>query len=364
MKKPNILDDPRFSDMLKNLFDQSDGPVGPYIDGRILRGLFAAGFEGVSGIEYTTPEEARTETIFGRGQASYVRSLDSGFRYDHISTALDDGTTVLKPTSIAITEPGRWLMVWSGSGSSSDTYTNLLPTPISVGGIGLGESFNTETITQVFNRLFYPYQDPAFSSFSISGQVNPIEVGGQILATITFLWGTTNPANVVPNSLAIRDQTGGVNLATGLANDGTEVVAMGAPIQKTVPASHVFRITGQSTKPGSFLRDSTYNWYWRLYSGTNVSPTLTEAQIEALANSLLTGTFTRTYNFAGGGYKYVCYPSSFGWATTWRDQLTGFNVPFTNIGTVSVTNTFGQNTNYNVQRSTNILGGSINIIVS
>jgi len=74
--------------------------------------------------------------------------------------------------------------------------------------------------------------------------------------------------------------------------------------------------------------------------------------------------FAGTYSFAAGGYKYIAYPAVYGTATQFTDQLTNFNVAMQAPYTVSVTNTFGQTTSYNVHRTTNVLGSSINIVVA
>jgi len=264
--------------------------------------------------------------------------------------------TILDPTPL--TGP-------TGPPGPATTYTNPAPTPVAHGGLPAGSTFAGMTMQQMFDAILYPYQYPAFSSFSIQAQANPLEVGNSIPAGVTFLWGTTNPGNVQANSLVIRDVTNAIDLAIGLADDGSEAVVMGGPITKAAPATHTFRITGINTLLGTFQRDAVYSWLWRVFAGVSANAALTEPEIEALADfSQLSNTFARTYNMSAGGYKYVCYPSSFGWATSWKDQLTGFNIPFVNIGTVSVTNPFGANINYNVQRSSNILGGAVDIIVA
>ena len=53
-----------------------------------------------------------------------------------------------------------------------------------------------------------------------------------------------------------------------------------------------------------------------------------------------------------------------GTATTFKDSTTNLDVPMEAVYTVSVTNAYGITTNYNVHRTTNILGSTINIIIS
>jgi len=152
-------------------------------------------------------------------------------------------------------------------------------------------------------------------------------------------------------------------------------------VPSTVPVAgqnrvqHRFRIsmdyTRQMTPPPAppttftITRDAVHSWYWRVFAGINASASLTPAQVAALGDfNALTGQVSRTYSFSATGYKYICYPESFLWATVWTDTLTGFNVPFQNIGTVPMTNAYGETINYKVQRSSNIIGAAINIAVS
>ena len=92
---------------------------------------------------------------------------------------------------------------------------------------------------------------------------------------------------------------------------------------------------------------------------------LTAAQIQALTGSLQTASAaTYAYGAASGTYKYICCPASFAALTTFKDLSTNLDVPFQASYSVSVTNSFGQTTNYNVYRTTNQLGAAINIVAS
>ena len=250
------------------------------------------------------------------------------------------------------------------SGGSS-TYTNASPTPSTLGGIVAGSTFTAQTMQQMWDALLYPYQAPAFTSFVMSGQATTLEVGDSTAVDPTFTWGTSNSGNVSPNTLRITDVTGGGTLlADNLANDGSEAVTLAA-ITKTSAASHVFRIRGTNTNTDFFTRDFTVNWLWRRFYGedTDAGP-LAEADIEALRVSGLASGFAGTYSFVGGGYKYLAYPIAFGTATTFKDSSTNLDIPFETPYIVSVTNGFGQATDYRVHRSTNIMGAAISIIVS
>jgi hypothetical protein len=242
------------------------------------------------------------------------------------------------------------------------TYTNSTPMPEDVGGLEAGTTFSSSTLDDILDALLYPYQEPAFTTFT-NGASTTFEVGDVLAANSTFTWSTTYSANVATNSITIRDVTNAVNLVTSSANDGTEATTHGA-ITYATQDSHTFSISAQNTEGTTFSKTLTHYWRWRLYYGESVTTPLVEANIEALRASMLTSSFARTYSFLGGGYKYICYPSSFGTATSFIDTSTGLTVPFQASYLVSVTNTYGQTTNYRVHRSTNILGGSINIQVS
>lgn len=248
-------------------------------------------------------------------------------------------------------------------GTGGGSYTNPDATPTTIGGIPSGSTFDSVSFSDMWDQLLYPYQAPSFTSFSISGVGTTFEVGDTLPADSTFLWGTSNSGNVQADSIDIRDVTNGVDLATGTANDGSEATSHAA-ITKTSATSHVFRISGVNTQSGTFTRNSTHSWRWRLFYGESVATPLDEAGIEGLRASMLASGFARTYNFLAGGYKYLCYPASFGTATSFTDTSTMLSVPFQGPYLVSVTNSFGQTTNYRVHRSSNILGGSISIAVS
>lgn len=250
-----------------------------------------------------------------------------------------------------------------GGGQDSVTYTNTTPTPTTQGGIVAGSVFTDKTMKQMWDLFLYPYQLPAFTSFTIAGQTVPLEVGDSILANRTFTWSATNSANIATNSLTIRDVTESSDLITGMANTGSQYVAMSS-ILKTTATSNVFRIIGVNTNGGSFSLDYSVPWYWRIFYGESVSISLNEAGIEGLRVGNLTPSFAGNYVFAAGGYKYICYPSVLGTATTFKDSSTNLDVPFQSVSVVSVTNSFGITTNYNVHRTTNIIGSAITIIVS
>lgn len=271
--------------------------------------------------------------------------------------------------NISISASGNFITISAESLSGGSAYyVNPLPTTTQVGGISVGTTFPSsagKTIQQVLDMMLYPYQNPTFNSFSIQGQTNPLEVGDSILANRTFLWGTTNSANISANSISIYDQTNSNTLISGgLSNDGSESTIYSS-ILKTSQDSHIFRIEALNTNGVLFSSTYTVNWRWRVYFGNSIlSGPLAESDIESLSSSQLSNTFVGNYNFSPGGYKYICYPTSFGTATTFKDSDTNLSVAMDAPYTVSITNSFGQTTSYRVHRTFNVLGSAITIIVS
>jgi hypothetical protein len=126
----------------------------------------------------------------------------------------------------------------------------------------------------------------------------------------------------------------------------------------------LYTISATNTSGSSFSTTISRSWRPKIYYGTSATSPLVAADIIALVSSPLASAFAGTYSFAAGDYKYFCYPSSFGTATTFKDSSTLLDVPMETVYVVSITNAYGVTANYNVHRTTNILGSSISIIIS
>lgn len=257
----------------------------------------------------------------------------------------------------------RYTIPQGGGGSGGgDTYTNLTPTPVTLGGIPAGSTFLAKTMQQMWDSVLYPYQSPAFTSFAITGQANPIEVGDAILANRTFTWTTSNSGNITPNSISLRDVTASIVIASGLPNDGTETVVYGS-VTKNTASSNTFRVSGTNTQSASFTRDVIISWQWRAFYGESALTLLTGADILTLRTSALKASSSGTYAMSTGGYKYWCFASSITQPTRIYDQATNLDIALAPTDTVSVTNAYGVVENYKVYRSLNVLGGSITAII-
>ena len=210
-----------------------------------------------------------------------------------------------------------------------------------------------------------PYVAPSFNSFLMSGQATTIEAGDSITGSNrTFTWGVSNPANLTPNDITIRDVSAATDLVTGLTNDGSEVVDIGPAVQLSANQSQQYRISSGQLQGGDISRNFTITARWAVFYGNNLLTTLTESDIEALTTKELRSNFTKTYSLNAGGYKWICYPTTFGTATNFTDTSTNLPVAMVPFITVSVTNAFSQTVDYKCHRTLNQLGSSINIVVS
>ena len=313
-----------------------------------------------------------------KGSVLAQADVDNNFLYlkgNDILTGTTSGSVI---TLIRL--DGQTISFGISGSSGFDLYTNSTPTPTTIGGISAGSTFNAQTMQQMWTSLLYPYQSPAFTSFSLGIGLSE-EIGYIITTGQTFTWGTSNSSNVSGNSVSIS----GYNLITlnGLANSGSEAVSFTAPITRTStdgPGSRSWSISAVNTESGSLSDSLTINWNYKLYAGTSSSTSLTAGQITGLTdyNSVKNG-FAGTYSFDAGNYKYVSFADTYGSPVSWVDTSNNLNVAmnyivdgyYTNTDAsgnvyalVSVTNEYGQTTNYRVYRTLNSLGGSINIAVS
>ena len=249
-----------------------------------------------------------------------------------------------------------------GQPGSMAPYARSTAMTISVGGATAGTTFNG-LVTDALDTILYPYAAPAFTSFSFS-QTSPLEVGNTIAAgSKTFNWSTSNSTNVAANTIAINDVTQTIAITSGQPNSGSFAYTMAA-ITKTTPIANTWQIQGTNTIAGAFYGSFSVQWYWRVFYGESALTALASADVLALRASFLAADSSSSYAMVAGNYKYICYPTSMGLKTTFKDPSTGFNVSMAAPSTVSVTNSFGVTTNYYVHRTSFILGGSITIVVS
>lgn len=303
------------------------------------------------------------------------------FRCDAVSGNVLSGLTAIEGTVDISASPGDTVTMRITAGALADVhaallYTTASPTTAAVGGVPAGTSYTDQPLAAVVDAILHPYQSPAFTAFAIAGATTQ-EVGASFSGTKSFTWSTSASGNVAANSVSIVDTTNSTSLGTGLANSGSVSLAVG--VTKNAPGANVWTIGALDTLGGSFSATASVQWMWRAYYGTSSSVTIDESQVKSLAGSLLTTAFARTYGLAGGGYKYLCFPDSFGDPSSFRDASTFLNVAMCDstddpsyshtangfsYATLAVTNSNGVTTSYRVYRTKNVLGGGIQVSVA
>jgi hypothetical protein len=301
--------------------------------------------------------QALDDSSYDNGVLVNVSNL-AFFKLDRASTLVADNNLIVTTSSGV----GRWLNVSNWSGTPTTT----------IGGIISGVPVSNTTVPLVLEQLLKPYQVPSFTSFSITG-VSVLEVGAQLPDTVSFQWSFSNPGNVSPNTLDITDniisQTILSNISTTSPASYTFssfplIYPTGAP-KRTTPGNYTFTVSADNTNLQQFTRPLNIPWDLACYSGADVNATLSNSQILALANKVLSTTFPTSVVFAGGT-KYFWYwiPASFTQPTTFKDSATLLEVDMEAAVTQTVTNIFGLAFSYKGYRSTFQLINGATILVS
>jgi hypothetical protein len=356
------------------------GTATPSITGYSIGTIYLTSFD-------TDNTAAATIDIDGLGVLDILKGNDSGL------TSLDSGD-IQTGVTYYLTYDGTQMQFFDSNPTSTvpNTYTNLLPTTIAVGGVSVGTTFSATPYSQIFDTMFYPTLVPNFTSFLLratpstaSTQATTLEVGDSVCGgTRVFTWATSNSAYVKPNTIIIRNITGTNTIistpTSGMTNDGNEIITL-SNIQKISQASHQWAIYGTRSNNSTFSTTFTATWLWRrMFGSSSNSAVTTSSAVNAFSGSgVLTTTITGSYVFNQAGYKYFFVPTTFASPSLFKDASTQLAIAMTtvtddpfysgvsgsyNFGTIPVTNQFNITQNYRVYRSRNILNGNITITVS
>lgn len=242
-------------------------------------------------------------------------------------------------------------------------YDGMSPTTVTIGGLSAGSSIADSSFSYILEKMLTPYQQPAFTSFSMSGQSTAVEVGSTVSGSKNFTFGFSNSENIAPATLDVYDVTAGVYLATNLVNSSPAAVNIGT-VTKTTATSNSWRGSADNTLAQTFTSNNyTINWRWRRWHGFSSTQTLTNAQILALSNTDLgtaKGLSITTISPSGDQYYVFAYPTTFGQLTA--IYVNGFPSldAFTRI-TQSVTNAYGVAQDYYIYYSNNTFNSTAEI---
>lgn len=215
------------------------------------------------------------------------------------------------------------------------------------------------SITQALDKILYPYQEPVFSSFTITGKPNTLELGQGLISiggeNVTFSWGVTNILNIsTTTGYDINDTTGSNLLDSNILPNTTTSKSINIPnqiVKTSNGETHLFTIIGTNTNNDSFTRNKSYIWRPRRLWGTSPNGgALNNSEILSLTGtntggSELSDTRTKTWSMDGNGeYLHYYWEESIG---DTNGILVG-NLPNTawTKHTVSFENQYGHVTNY------------------
>lgn len=316
--------------------------------------------------------------------------------YDNIDdllvNLLDNQDNLIEPIDIRSPIYSLWkriddldvIVATAASASVSMFYSNPNPVPSpGLGGISGGTTFSNVTISEMFDRLLYPYQSPA-PSISIVGSTT-IEFGDPTkLASnsITLNWGVTKRTNnitsITVNGVAQSGSPWSSNVSGTQQRTGTYSAGLSSNQTFTIVASD-----GTSTPSAS----ATLTWMNRVYSGvislssignpnlelfpgsaSLVSSLVTDVAIQSLFDKPLSTTKNRTLTGIGGSGSYLVFawPSSVSGALTPTFTVGGFVVTsFTRLRTAQpFVNQYGFTTNYEVWISNTGQNSPVNVVIS
>ncbi|HEG8097796.1 hypothetical protein C3I27_03340 [Campylobacter jejuni] len=264
-----------------------------------------------------------------------------------------------KKTSIILSDSFFFSNASGGGGGSGSgqLFTNLDPTPVTVGGVTQGTNFQGVSYVDMMTMIFYPYQKPTFTQFS-TPKTNFV-LGESTGTSIQFTWNTNNQKNIKAGSVNIS--VDGKTVGSSLAVQGTQSFNI-SELKLTSQGSKRFTIAMKDIKDSNITRTLDLTWLNAIFYGCNSSETIDEVGIKAMTR-LNANSLGRNYQYPTGGYKYIAYPATWPDIASSKDPSTNFDVPLTKLVNVNVTNEHGVSQDYKVYRSHNLLNGSITITI-
>jgi len=207
-----------------------------------------------------------------------------------------------------------------GTGIGNDIYQKASPTTVTVGGLPSGSNIFGLTVSEILERILVPSLPPTFSSFSIQGQSQLIEVGVTFDGAKNFIWSTSNSQNVRLNTVSLVDTSANVILSMNLANDGNEVLnIVGIDTELPFTQSYVARaindLNGLQIQSNTFSVQGIYPYFF----GTSATlPVIDQALINSGTKVLSSsnGTLNITFN-ADIEYLWFAVPNSAPLKTQW-----------------------------------------------
>ncbi len=146
-------------------------------------------------------------------------------------------------------------------------------------------------------------------------------------------------------------------------------------VTSIVPDKRIFSISGLRKNNTTIRKYGEIQWTWRSYYGSSTYSTMTAGGVTNLTSQLVTYSLG-SYNIGGSqGYKYIAFPESSNYnfksisyfglpvvlATNSYTSMDSFG---NNFGTLSITNSYSQNTTYKIYRTLNQISGTLSVNIT
>ena len=245
---------------------------------------------------------------------------------------------------------------------SRSTYTNTTPVPSDVGGVEKDSIFLGKPIPEILDQLLYPYQYPAFSSFSITSGISGQHEVGEVVSTglnSFFNISADNSDNI--SNITINQS--GPPLYSQVAFSSTiGPIPNTTFLRNTVGSVVMYTLSGLNTRNQNIDSISiSSNWLARIYYGKSEEETLDEQGLESLSGTELVSSIPLNNvktALGGSGFLHVAIPTALiGDIGDIYDEGGANNVPKIDYS-VSVTNQHGLNVDYKVYRSSFSFSGT------
>jgi hypothetical protein len=252
---------------------------------------------------------------------------------------------------------------WKIMGGAPDLYDRDEAAYSTVGNITAGTNMNGWSWQDYITAQHFPYQAPAFTSFTLSGQAATVEVGGTVPANLEFTYVVSNTANVKSGvGFTVTDVTNTTTIASNVT--ASPVTTTSAAVTQNSAVTQTYRISGTNNQEQEFSKEVSINFRWAMYIGESDQTSLDVAAVKALRAKSLGTTPKGTHTYIAGGYKYLVYPTTWGQVIDFKDSETGFGVAMLDPEILSFTNDNSVIQNYYVYRTVNTLAAGLILVVN
>lgn len=202
------------------------------------------------------------------------------------------------------------------SNSHSLEFNDSRPSPINLGDLSIGETFNNMSMADVLRKIIYPYLPP-ICTISLANNSGYVEVGTYPNINVNYSI-TKRTNNTLPTKL--------INMIPGtypkiVSSGQTTVsgVARGVMIEPVTATTSTFTIKvndGTASNSASVQVSGIYPYFY----GFTSSNTLTVAVLSSMTK-IVEYKGNKTYDLTGSGNFFFAYDSAYGPLTLIKDDL-------------------------------------------